>query len=244
MNIVLIGHGKMGKEVESVAAERGAKILRVLNSNNNIGSMGITDHALADADVCIDFSHPGVVVDNIKAVAGCGKSMVVGTTGWHDHLDVVKALVEKHKIGLVHAANFSLGVNLFMQIVHDASRLIDKYPEYDVALNETHHAGKVDSPSGTALALGSIILQTIRRKQQLLTHPAQEPVKSEQLHITSSRMGHVTGTHQILFDSESDSLTLIHTAKNRRGFALGALLAAEWLKGRKGMFTMRDVILG
>jgi 4-hydroxy-tetrahydrodipicolinate reductase len=243
MNIALIGYGRMGKEVEAVAQERGVKVQKIFTEKNNIGSLALTPEALREVDVCIDFSTPGVVLDNIKAVASCGKNIVVGTTGWYDRLDDVKKLVKEKKIGFLYSSNFSLGVNLFYQIVTDAARLLGKYPEYDVAINEVHHNKKADSPSGTALSLGLLVLQHHRRKKELLTETSHTEIAPNQLHVTSTRVGHVTGKHTVVFDSECDSIELVHTAKNRRGFALGALVAAEWLKGKKGFFTMKDVIL-
>jgi 4-hydroxy-tetrahydrodipicolinate reductase len=243
MNIALIGYGKMGKEVEQVAKDRGLTIARIFTEENNTGGLGLTKDSLKTVDVCIDFSTPAAVLDNIEAVAECGKNMVVGTTGWYDRLESVRKIVKEKKIGLLYASNFSLGVNIFTQIVLDASHLMEKYPEYDVSVNEVHHSGKVDSPSGTALSLGSTILQSLRRKKELLTETSHGQIKPHQLHITSQRVGHVVGRHTVLFDSEFDTIELVHSAKGRRGFALGAVVAAEWIKGKKGMYTMRDVIL-
>ena len=243
MHIALIGHGKMGKEIESVAKEKGVKVVAIFTDENNTGGLGLTPEALRSVDVCIDFSAPASVLDNIESVAECGKNIVVGTTGWYDRMETVKKIVKEKKIGFLYSSNFSLGVNVFSQIVMDASRLFEKYPEYDVAINEVHHTGKVDSPSGTALSLGSIILQSLKRKTEILHETSHGQVKPQQLHVTSTRAGHVTGTHTVLFDSEYDSVELVHRAKSRRGFALGAVVAAEWLKGKKGFYTMRDVIL-
>lgn len=243
MNLALIGYGKMGKEVERVAREKGLKIAKIFEGQNNMGGLGITKDSLKAVDVCIDFSSPTVVLDNIEAVADCGKNIVVGTTGWYDRLEQVRKLVKEKKIGFLHAANFSLGLNIFSQIVMDASHLFAKYAEYDVSINEVHHIGKADSPSGTALSLGATILHNLRRKSELVTETVHGTIKPHQLHVTSTRMGTVTGKHTVLFDSESDTIELIHTAKSRRGFALGAIVAAEWLRGKKGFYTMRDVIL-
>jgi 4-hydroxy-tetrahydrodipicolinate reductase len=243
MNIALIGNGKMGKEVELVAKEKGLKVVTVFTEENNTGGLGIIADTLKRVDVCIDFSTPMAVIDNIEAVAECGKSIVVGTTGWYDKLEQVKKLVKEKKIGFLYASNFSLGVNIFSQVVMDASRLFEKYSDYDVSIQEVHHKGKADSPSGTALSLGSAVLHAFRRKTEILHETSHEQIKSHQLHITSTRVGHVMGTHTVLFDSEFDSIELVHRAKSRRGFALGAVVAAEWLKGKKGFYTMRDVIL-
>ncbi len=243
MNLGLIGYGKMGKEVEAVAKEKGITIAAILEIGDNAGGRGITRETLKGVDVCIDFSSPASVIANIEAVAACGKNLVVGTTGWYDRIDYVRKLVKEKKIGFLYAANFSLGINLFSQIMMDACHLVDRYAEYDVAMTEVHHRGKTDSPSGTALSLGALLLQSMKRKSELLTETSHAALKSHQLHITSTRVGGVTGKHSVIFDSESDSIELIHTAKNRLGFARGAIVAAEWLKGKKGFYTMRDVIL-
>jgi 4-hydroxy-tetrahydrodipicolinate reductase len=243
MNVALIGYGRMGKEVESVAKEKGVKVVRIFTEQDNTSGLGIDEVSLKGVDVCIDFSTPEVVLDNIEAVAECGKNIVVGTTGWYDKLEQVKKLVKQNRIGLMYATNFSLGVNLFSQIVADAAHLFEKYSDYDVSISEVHHRGKKDSPSGTALSLGEIILHSLRRKSELMTDTSHGEIKPQQLHVTSARVGFVTGKHTVTFDSECDGVELIHTAKSRRGFALGAVVAAEWLKGKKGIYTMKDVIL-
>jgi 4-hydroxy-tetrahydrodipicolinate reductase len=243
MNLALIGHGKMGKEVERVAQEKGIKVVKVFEVDENPDGTGINKDSLKSVDVCIDFSSPEAVLSNIEAVADCGKNIVVGTTGWYDRLDYVRKLVKEKKIGFLYASNFSLGVNIFNQIVMDAAHLFEKYPQYDVAINETHHKAKADSPSGTALTLGSTILQAIKRKSELVTETQHAAIKPHQLHVTSTRMGAVTGKHAVLFDSDADTIELVHTAKNRSGMAFGAIVAAEWIKGKKGFYTMRDVLL-
>ena len=243
MNLALIGYGKMGKEIELIAREKGLKITKTFTSKNNSGGSGLTTASLKDVDVCIDFSAPAAAMDNITAAASCGKSIVVGTTGWYDRMDQVKTLVKERKIGFLYATNFSLGMNIFSQIVMDAAHLLEKHPEYDVAISEVHHKGKVDSPSTTALSLGSLIMQTMRRKTELLMETSHREIKPNQLHVTSTRIGSVNGKHAVMFDSESDTIEVIHTARSRRGFALGAVVAAECLKGKKGFYTMRDVIL-
>jgi 4-hydroxy-tetrahydrodipicolinate reductase len=243
MNLALIGHGKMGKEVERLANEKGFKIVKIFEVDENADGGAITKESLKSVDVCIDFSSPEAILSNIEAVVDCGKNIVVGTTGWYDRLDYVRKLVKEKKIGFLYAANFSLGVNIFNQIVMDAAHLFEKYPQYDVAISEMHHKGKADSPSGTALTLGSTILQVIKRKSELMTETQHSAIKPHQIHVTSTRMGAITGKHTVLFDSDADTIELVHTAKSRSGFALGAIVAAEWLKGKKGFYTMRDVLL-
>lgn len=242
MNIALIGYGKMGKELELIAAERAINIVRIFTEKENRDGKALTKTSLKNVDVCIEFSTPDAVMKNIKAAVSCGKNMVVGTTGWYGRIKEVEAMVKKHKSGFLYAANFSPGVNIFSQIVSDAARLFNKQSGYDAAISEVHHRGKADSPSGTALSLGSLIMQQMKRKSTLLTETTHGQIKPHQLHISSTRIGNVTGRHEVVFDSEADTITLVHTAKNRRGYALGALLAAEWLKGKKGFYTMRDVI--
>jgi len=242
MNIALIGYGKMGKEVEQAARSRGLTVAKTFDIHNNTGSLGLTPEALQGVDVCIEFSTPGAVMENIAAVAQCGKNLVVGTTGWYDRLETVKKLVKEKKIGFLYAPNFSLGLNIFTQIVAHAAHMMDRYTQYDAAVTESHHRGKADSPSGTALSLASCVLQGMKRKTEILTETSHGQIKPHQLHVTSSRIGSVPGTHAVLFDSDADAIELVHTARNRSGFALGAVVAAEWLKGKKGFYTMRDVI--
>ena len=242
VNIALIGYGKMGKEVERLAKEQGICVAKVFDVHNNTGALGLTKEGLKGIDVCIEFSTPAAVIDNIESAAECGKNIVVGTTGWYDRLEHVKKIVKEARIGLLYAPNFSLGVNLFMHLVSHAAHLFDKYPGYDVAVNEMHHRGKTDSPSGTALSVASAILQSMKRKSEILSETSHGQIKAHQLHVSSARIGHVTGKHAVTFDSDADTIELVHTAKNRAGYALGAIVAAEWLKGKKGLYTMRDVI--
>jgi len=243
MNIALIGYGKMGHEIERVCADRrNISIKQIFTGKNNLRAAGLTRGALKDVDVCLDFSTPSSALSHIEAAAECGTDIVVGTTGWYGELPKVKRLVEERNIGLVYSANFSLGMNIFFQIVGCAAQAFDTHEMYDAAILEIHHRGKADSPSGTALALGEIILQHCRAKQELATDPPKQQLKPSQLQISSTRVGHVAGTHRVLFDSTADSIELIHSAKDRSGFALGALVAAEWLHGKKGMYTMKDVL--
>ncbi len=241
MNIALIGYGKMGKEIELAAKRRNIEIGQIFTIENNLGGMAISKHSLKNVDVCIDFSTPAAVLRTVEGVAACGKNIVIGTTGWYDRLDDVKKIVKTHNIGLLYSPNFSLGMNVFFQIVSSASHLFDKFDSYDVSIHETHHRRKVDSPSGTALSLAHIVLQHVRRKKEMLHETAHDAIKNEQLHITSTRLGETVGVHTITFDSEADTVTLTHTAKNRAGYALGAVIAAEWVKDKKGIFTMKDV---
>jgi 4-hydroxy-tetrahydrodipicolinate reductase len=242
MNIALLGYGNMGKEVERLAKEKNITVKKIFTIENNLRAMGITKEALKDVDVCIDFSVPTAVVENIKTVAGLGKNMVIGTTGWYDKISEVEKIVKTNKIGFLYSPNFSLGMNIFYQILSSATNIFEKFDCYDPAIQETHHRGKTDSPSGTALTLAQVLIGNIRRKRSMFQETAHKQLKSEELHITSTRVGNVVGKHAVIFDSEADTIELVHTAKNRAGFAMGALIAAEFLKGKKGIYTMKDVI--
>ena len=242
MNIALIGYGKMGKEVERAAKARGLTVAKTFDVHDNTGGRGLTAESLKGVDVCIEFSAPGAVMENVAACAACGKNIVVGTTGWYDRLDAVKKLVKEKKIGFLYSPNFSLGLNIFTQIVAHAAHLMDRYTEYDAAVSEQHHRGKADSPSGTALSIAACVLQGMKRKTEILSEASHGQIKPHQLHVASTRVGSVPGTHAVVFDAEADQIELIHTARNRSGFALGAVVAAEWLKGKHGFYTMRDVI--
>lgn len=242
MNIALIGHGNMGKEIEQIAPARRMTVTKVFTSKNNSWGAGLTAESLKDVDVCIDFSVPEATMNNVKAVAACRKNIVVGTTGWYNQLKEIQRIVKAGKIGLLYSPNFSLGMNIFLHILADAAEYFSSLPDYDVAIHEIHHRRKVDSPSGTALALGNLILQHNLRKTEMLQESPRKQIGEDQLHVTSTRVGSIAGRHAVMFDSEADTIELIHTAKNRTGFAIGALLAAKWLRSRKGIFTMKDVV--
>ena len=226
----------MGHEIDSVAREQGESITRVFEWDRTV-----TPEALADVDICIEFSTPDAVVQNIRAAIEARRDIVVGTTGWYQHLPEIKAVVKES--GLLYSANFSLGMNIFFRIVRQAAVLMNRSADYDPYIHEIHHRQKADSPSGTALTLARILTENIDRKKETLARPSDGKINPDMLHVTSTRAGFFPGTHTVGFDSESDSIELRHTAKSRRGFALGALAAARWLRGRKGVYTMDDVEL-
>jgi 4-hydroxy-tetrahydrodipicolinate reductase len=236
MKIALLGFGKMGHEIDAVAREQGDTIAKVFEIDNPV-----KPEELGDVDICIDFSIPESVVSNIRAAAEARRDIVVGTTGWDKHLPEVRNLVKDS--GLLHSANFSLGMNIFFRIVARAAELMNNTRDYDPFIYEVHHAQKADSPSGTALRLADILVDRIHRKKGILTHPPEGKIAPDMLHVSSTRAGLVAGTHTVGFDSDADLIELRHIAKNRRGFALGALAAARWLRGRKGIYTMDDVEL-
>jgi 4-hydroxy-tetrahydrodipicolinate reductase len=236
MKIALIGFGKMGREIDALAREQGDTIGRVFEIDSPV-----RPNDLDDIDVCIDFSTPDSVVANISCAVEARKDIVVGTTGWDQHLPQIRTMVKDS--GLLYSSNFSIGMNIFFRIAASAAELMRKSSQYDPYIEEIHHRQKADSPSGTALSLGRILLERIDRKKGILSHPPEGKIPPDQLHISSIRAGTVTGIHTVGFDSEADLIELRHTAKNRRGFALGALTAARWLHGRKGIYTMDDVEL-
>jgi len=234
VKIALIGYGKMGREIERLAVERGDTIVATFD----IDRLPKAD-LLAGAEVCIDFSVPDSVVHNIKMAADAGVDMVVGTTGWYEHLGEVRKWFNSS--GLIYAQNFSVGVNAFYRIVRRAAELLGPLEEYDVYVSEEHHRQKLDSPSGTALRLSEILLEADERKTRVVTDLGSGPIPPEGLHVSSVRAGTISGIHRVGFDSASDSIELTHVARNRTGFARGALMAAHWIHGRRGVFNMDDV---
>jgi len=226
MKIALLGYGKMGKLVETIALREGCEIGPKLDINDNAQGSGITPASMAGVDVAIEFSQPDAVLANIEAVAQTGTNIVVGTTGWADQRVQVEKIVSDSGIGFVCGANFSLGMNLFFEIVSHAAKVVGMVPQYDTYLHEEHHSAKKDAPSGTALSL----MDTIRPH---LNNPNPS--------VTCVRAGHIPGTHRIGFDSEADSILLEHRARSRQGFAEGAFLAARWVAEKKGFFDFRQI---
>jgi 4-hydroxy-tetrahydrodipicolinate reductase len=222
MKIALIGYGNMGQMIEKIALSRGHTIVVRISSNQ------WDYNALEEAETCIEFSHPECVLENIKKLAELKKEIIIGTTGWHDKIEAVRSLVEKHRIGALYSPNFSIGVNLLMEIIASASKLINGFDEYAIAGVELHHQHKTDAPSGTAIAIAEIVEKNVERV--------------EKLPFASVRCGSIPGTHTLLFDSPCDTISITHEARNREGFAKGAVMAAEWLKGKKGLYTFADCI--
>ncbi|MGE3954865.1 MAG: 4-hydroxy-tetrahydrodipicolinate reductase [Parachlamydiales bacterium] len=238
MKVALMGYGKMGRVVERALRERHIEVVARLNTLE----VPVTEEAIKGADVCIDFSHPDVVLKHIGIAAKAGKDLVVGTTGWYDHLDSVGSLVEEAKVGLIYAANFSLGMHLFGWVVKEAARLFSQAWGYDCAGYEIHHAEKGDTPSGTAQRLAEVLIKELPEKEKALYERPKNMILPGQLHFGSVRCGQTPGTHTVLFDSASDTIELTHRARNREGFGLGAAMAAHWIVGRKGVYELDDMI--
>lgn len=239
MKIALIGYGKMGRMVEEAVLKKGHTVIAKIGTQGNFQE--ITPSSIGQADICIDFSHPSCIIDNIRQVAQLRKNLVVGTTGWDDQIDIVKGIVKQSQIGLLYSPNFSLGVLLFRRIVAEAASLINRFADYDIGIMESHHNKKADSPSGTAHAIAKILLERIQRKNRLVYDAAQGQLAPEDIHVASIRCGSIPGTHEVLFDSHVDKITLKHEARSREGFAEGAVTAAEWLKGKQGFYTIDDL---
>ncbi len=243
MRIALIGYGKMGKEVERVAQLRGIEVSSIIDpglSPSGIFSNSITKASLENADVAIDFTVPDSVIPNVRKVASLGKNMVVATTGWHDHLEEAGKIIASSGTGLIYSSNFSIGVNAYYRILEQAAKIFDRLPDYDVYGYELHHNQKADSPSGTAKAVGDILVKNISRKKTLVFDRLDRKISPEELHIASVRAGSIPGTHVIGFDAAADTIEIKHVARSRSGFASGALLAAEWIHGKKGFFSIND----
>lgn len=241
MKIALVGTGQMGKAVEAVAGERGHEVVARFNAGAPITDADGPD-ALAGADVVVDFSLPDAALDNIRRYCAWDCCAVIGTTGWQDALDDVRGWVDGSRAALLHAPNFSLGVAVLVRALQAVAPLLEQLPEYDPWVHEIHHTRKVDSPSGTALLLAQTLQDGLSRKTRLDPETQHSRIDPAALHVTATRAGHVVGHHTVGLDSPFDQLRFIHEAKSRQGFAFGAVRAAEWLPGRRGLFTLDDVL--
>lgn len=238
MKIALIGYGKMGHIIEKIAVERGHHIVAVIDADNTCELGG---HEFATTDVAIEFTTPSTAVENILASFAAGVPVVSGTTGWQKYLPEMQKLCEEGKGTLLWSSNFSIGVNIFRAVNRYLASLMERFPEYRPSLVETHHIHKLDHPSGTAVTLCEEIIAAdgnIERWEEAEV----SAVDTKTLPVKAIREGEVPGIHTILWDSPVDTLTISHSAKSREGFALGAVMAAEWLAGRKGFFTMQDFL--
>lgn len=236
MKLALIGYGKMGKAIEEVALLRGHEVVIKIDQPN---LHEFTKENLEKADVAIEFTGPHSALENIKKCLEFGVPVVCGSTGWTEHLDEMKKLCADKLGGFIYSSNFSIGVNIFFEVNKRLAELMATHKEYEVILEETHHTQKKDAPSGTAITLAEQVLQYIKRKKQWVNELSDHP---EDLEIISQRIDPAPGTHSVKYSSAIDNIEIIHTAHNRKGFAGGAVLAAEFLKDRKGFFGMREVL--
>lgn len=230
MKIALLGYGKMGQTIERIAVERGHQIVLKKDEFNSY-------EGLSDADVAIDFSIPAVAVSNISNSFNANVPVISGTTGWLEHYDEMVALCNEKNGGFISSSNFSLGVNLFFELNEYLAKMMSKFTSYSVDMEEIHHTQKLDAPSGTAISLAKGVIENSAYTDWTLETPAPN-----EIFIEAKRIGDVPGTHTVTYNSAVDSIEIKHTAHNREGFALGAVIAAEWIVGKQGVFTMKDVL--
>ena len=235
MKIALIVYGKIGHAIEQIALQRGHEIVSVIDVNNQ---EDFTSDAFKSADVAIEFSMPAVAMDNYRRAFAAGVPVVSGTTGWLEHLPEIKEACKAGRT-FFYASNFSLGVNIFFALNKYLAKIMNDFPAYDVRMVETHHVHKLDAPSGTAITLAEGLIDNIERKNKWVE--GKEPAEDE-IGICSVREGEVPGIHTVIYESDVDTISITHDAKSRMGFALGAVIAAEFTCGKKGFLTMQDML--
>jgi 4-hydroxy-tetrahydrodipicolinate reductase len=231
MKVALLGYGKMGKIIERILLERGHEVVLKKTSTT-------TFDGLKNADVAIDFSLPSVAVTNISECLTCGVPVISGTTGWLEEYPKMVSLCQEKNGAFLYGSNFSLGVNLFFQLNENLAKMMSKFNQYKVELEEIHHTQKLDAPSGTAISLAKGIIENSGYTSWTLDKNREE----NQLYIDAKRIENVPGTHSVFYNSDVDTIEIKHTAHNREGFAFGAVIAAEWIIDKKGIFTMKDVL--
>ncbi|RYD55688.1 MAG: 4-hydroxy-tetrahydrodipicolinate reductase [Sphingobacteriales bacterium] len=236
MKIALIGYGKMGQAIEQIALQRGHEVvLRIRTANKH----EMTPENLSKADVAIEFTKPEAARENVMHCLNAGVAVVCGTTGWNEHVDEAKAKALTKNTAFLQASNFSIGVNIFFEVNKRLAALMEDQPDYEISIEETHHTQKKDAPSGTAITLAEQILDNMTRKKRWEKEQASG---SEAFPIIAHRIENVPGTHNVKYSSGIDDIEIIHTAHNREGFARGAVLAAEFVAGKSGVFQMKDVL--
>lgn len=235
MKVALIGYGKMGHEIEKIAVERGHTIVSIIDVNN---SEDFDKEGFKSADVAIEFSTPESAIHNYRRAFAVNVPVVAGTTGWLEHMDEVKLACTENGKTFFYASNYSLGVNIFFAVNKYLSKLMNSFADYNVEMEETHHIHKLDAPSGTAITLAEGVLENLDRKTRWVLDKEES---ATDIAIHSIREGEVPGNHKVTYRSEYDSITIEHDAKTRKGFALGAVLAAEFTAGKKGFLGMNDL---
>ncbi len=244
MKIGIVGYGRMGKLIRQLALEKGYQVAAVIDPSSDAEEITAREisTAILPLDVIIDFTHPDTLVDNVKLYGDLYLPAVIGTTGWYSRLSEVATIVNRAGTGLIWSGNFSLGVNIYFQLIKAAACLMERFEQYDVLVSEVHHSQKKDSPSGTAEMIGAILLDALSRKMRIVAGNPEKPLCAEDLHISAARGGAVPGIHKVVFDSEIDTISIEHSARNRSGFAEGALLAAEWIVNKKGLYNIDDLM--
>jgi 4-hydroxy-tetrahydrodipicolinate reductase len=236
MRIALLGYGKMGRAIEEIAVGKGHEIVLKIDEDN---LTDFTKENMAKAEVAIEFTSPHSAYDNIKKTIGMGVPVVSGSTGWTERMDEIKKYCSEHNGAFLYSSNFSIGVNIFFEINKKLAALMGAHPEYAIHLEEIHHTQKKDAPSGTAISLAEQILERVERKKRWVNEEDSDPGS---LPIISKRIDPAPGTHIVRYTSPVDDIDIIHTAHSRQGFASGAVLAAEFIKDKKGVFGMKDVL--
>lgn len=235
MKVAIIGYGKMGHEIEQVLLSRGHSVALIIDQDN---AHDLCAEKLAGVDVAIEFTTPTTAYSNVRTCIECGTPVVSGTTGWHDKLEELQALCRERGSSMIWSSNYSLGVNITFRLNRYLAELMNRFEGYNVAIEEIHHTQKKDAPSGTAISLANDILERVERKQRWLNEPTEE---ADAIAITSLREGMVPGTHTVTYLSEDDKIEIKHTLFSRRALALGAVVAAEFIATRKGVFTIDDL---
>lgn len=239
LKIALIGYGQMGKAVETIALQRGHTISHRIDRND---SRVLSILKPTNTDIAIEFTQPEAAFANIQQSMECQIPLVTGTTGWYDSLPEVEKCVAEHQGALMWSSNFSVGVNILFKMNQVLAELMNRYPEYDPLIEEKHHRFKKDAPSGTAKTLAQDLLTRLDRKDTLITAEQEHRAPNEnELSVSYSRAGRIVGEHNVVYTSAVDEITLSHRAFDRSGFALGAVIAAEWLKGKKGIYNFSDI---
>jgi 4-hydroxy-tetrahydrodipicolinate reductase len=231
MKIALLGYGKMGKTIEKIALERGHSVVTRVGRNDSMED-------ITKADVIIEFTSPESVMGNLKYLIPTQIPIVCGTTGWNKHIAEITKLVSQHKSSLVYASNFSLGVNIFFELNKKLAQMMSRFKEYEVKMKEIHHIEKKDAPSGTAISLFEGLSESLRKENWHLG----DTLKKNSVPIEALRENEVKGTHSVTYQNEIDHIEIIHTAQTRDGFAIGSIIAAEWITNKKGIYTMKDVL--
>lgn len=243
MNIAIVGYGKMGKVIESVAKSKGINVIATIDPfDKDAKYKELNQESLKDVDICIDFTNASAFNENIKKYCELQKNVVVGTTGWYDNKDKIRNLIESSGIGCIWSGNYSIGVNIYLKVANAISKIIDKIDDYDVMGVEYHHNKKADSPSGTMKMIGDVLLKNIERKKKIIYDIVDRKINADEIHLASVRGGSIPGTHELIFDSEADTITLTHSARSRIGFAKGAVTAAQFLLNKKGFFNIDDLM--
>ena len=236
MNIALIGYGKMGKAIEEIALQRGHKIVLKVDDDN---LADFTKENVGKADVAIEFTGPHSAYNNVKGIIEFGAPVVSGSTGWTDRIDEINRLCKERNGSFLYASNFSVGVNIFFELNKKLASLMASHNEYAIIMEEIHHTQKKDAPSGTAISLAEQIMEQLPQKKKWVNHKSE---KEEELSIISKREDPAPGTHRIKYTSPIDDIEITHTAHNRKGFALGAVVGAVFIRNKKGIFTMKEVL--